>query len=918
MRSMLSVRNVSSGLALLTALAAQPAAAAPNLIRTLPNKMTVIVRENRTRPLASVQVWVNAGIKNESRSERGASVVLSYLPYIETARRPRGDMQKEVSAYGGTFGGESGYSQIIYNMTVPAKHVTRAIDVLSDAVIRASVNQYTVDQAIARARSESRSALSTAAGASLNTSRLVLFGDTPLGAPGNVPELELAALTPSIIDRFYKENFVASNVLVVVDGDVEAEPTADAVEAAFKEMPAGKGRNVPRIDLKPMNGPAFRWEPAPPSADGNVITAAFRGPAWGSADAIALDVLMAALVDAPDSRFERRLRESADVPGAAAAYRSLGPDGGIVALTMSTDPTRMKEAEALLVQEVERVRAQPITPEECDAAVREILARELSLRSELWGLGRTTALAWYQGRPGADEVYAQRVRAVTSQDLSGVARKYLDWKNAAVVEMMPAKTGDSLGVKNDFDKRFKEKLALYQGTFRTGPQATASTDDARRSRLDQPLASISKEPFDPGRGRVERKELAGGIRLLTGVDRSAPGATVAVYMAGGVRYENDKNNGITSLLKECLLNTYDPKRSGHTYRQSLSLLGPMVPYQDRDMWGLSLSTPGSEWKESLNRIGAMLAHPDLDSTNVDATRIMLLNALDHWLDDDDAQRARLIFPTKYTVSGYRLPGLGNKINLVSMPLSSVNAYYRKFVVKPNIVVAVFGDVDPAEVAPAVEQAFREVRSEPFDPGVIAKDLPFPNFREKWELGAGPNTTVQLAFNGPPAASPDMPAMYVVNSLLTGPKGWFAQFMRNEPGVVGVTSIVAQAADESPIIATATIEGPPREEPVVKLLFRQFKKVGGVLLAGELAADFQNAKTHAIATFQSTLTSNTPRAFQWSRSELFGLGPEYLVTLPSKMDAVTPEDVRAVGKAYFEKSDWERHPYAIAETRPGGW
>ena len=39
--------------------------AAPHLVRTLPNKMKVIVRENRTRPLVAVQVWVNAGSRDE-------------------------------------------------------------------------------------------------------------------------------------------------------------------------------------------------------------------------------------------------------------------------------------------------------------------------------------------------------------------------------------------------------------------------------------------------------------------------------------------------------------------------------------------------------------------------------------------------------------------------------------------------------------------------------------------------------------------------------------------------------------------------------------------------------------------------------------------------------------------------------------
>jgi predicted Zn-dependent peptidase len=46
--------------------------------------------------------------------------------------------------------------------------------------------------------------------------------------------------------------------------------------------------------------------------------------------------------------------------------------------------------------------------------------------------------------------------------------------------------------------------------------------------------------------------------------------------------------------------------------------------------------------------------------------------------------------------------------------------------------------------------------------------------------------------------------------------------------------------------------------------------------------------------------------------------EYPLTLPVKIDAVTAEDVQAVGLVYFEKDQFNRRPYAITETRPGGW
>jgi predicted Zn-dependent peptidase len=44
---------------------AAPALAAPTLVRTLPNKSTLILRENRTRPVVSIQAWIKSGSRDE-------------------------------------------------------------------------------------------------------------------------------------------------------------------------------------------------------------------------------------------------------------------------------------------------------------------------------------------------------------------------------------------------------------------------------------------------------------------------------------------------------------------------------------------------------------------------------------------------------------------------------------------------------------------------------------------------------------------------------------------------------------------------------------------------------------------------------------------------------------------------------------
>jgi len=41
-------------------------------------------------------------------------------------------------------------------------------------------------------------------------------------------------------------------------------------------------------------------------------------------------------------------------------------------------------------------------------------------------------------------------------------------------------------------------------------------------------------------------------------------------------------------------------------------------------------------------------------------------------------------------------------------------------------------------------------------------------------------------------------------------------------------------------------------------------------------------------------------------------------MAAKIDGITSEDLLRIGLVYFQKNQWDRAPYAICETRPGGW
>ena len=897
---------------------ASQAHAVPDLVQTLPNKVTVIVREVHTRPLVSIQAWVRAGTRDEALKDRGLAVATAQCILDATPKRESGAIQKELYAIAGTYENEVGYDFSYFDLTVPSRSFAQGLGLLSEGLTQAKIDQAGVLRAMGRAQALSKTALTHAELAAVNPVRARLHEGSPLGGPLAVPVQELTPITATLVQRFYHDYYLAENLTVVVAGDVDAQEVLEKVSAAFAEMPRGKASSRSRFSEKGLTGTQAAIEKNYLDTQGMGITVGFRTPAWGSADALALDALLAVLVDNPLSRSQSHLNAGNAEYIRVTAVPQYEPDGGTIALAFGVDPDRVQDAEGAILTLIEQARSSPITTEEFQSAVRTLTQRDAFARTDLSGLGRYTALAYLRGAPGSEDLYLQRVKALRPEDLVAVARKYLDLDRAVFVEMGPDSIVSSFK-PDELGRRIREKQTVYGAAFRSGPQATASTDAQRQARLDAPLKQAAAlKPVDPGRGRVVRSILPGGIRLLVSEDHSAPAAAVSVYLLGGVRYENDNNNGITALAREALLNSIDPTTRGLTYRQTLQLEGRLVSYQDKDMWGCAMVLPSESWRDALGKMGSMFTHPDLDSVNVDATRIYVLETLDRWHQDDQAQRDRLIFSAKYQVSGYRLPQLGSHHTLAAMPLTEIVSWYRKFVVQPNMVVAVFGDVDPAAVRAEVERAFAGIPARPFQPGTVAQEGDFEGFREKWELGAGPYSTVTIAFNGPPARSPDIPALYVVASLLGGPKGWLDEYVMKTGGARNSNAILSQALDESPLLTMVTVNGPMQEEDMVKLLFRQIKKAAILPLHGDLAPDLFNAKTHASSSYYMTLDSNPTRAYQFARAELFGLGIDYPILLPARIQGVTSDDLLRIGQKYFQRGQWNKAPYAVAETRPGGW
>jgi predicted Zn-dependent peptidase len=114
--------------------------------------------------------------------------------------------------------------------------------------------------------------------------------------------------------------------MIVVVGDVDPEAVERIVTKAFAGLPNQKSPRAESAKERSLPGPQVVGAMNPPGAGGAAVTIGFRAPAWGTADALALDALVSMLVDYGDARIQRRLGEGPFF--GASAQRSFEPDGG--------------------------------------------------------------------------------------------------------------------------------------------------------------------------------------------------------------------------------------------------------------------------------------------------------------------------------------------------------------------------------------------------------------------------------------------------------------------------------------------------------------------------------------------------------------------------------------------------------------
>lgn len=401
----------------------------------LPNGLRLVTEAVPHARSATVSVYVGAGSRYERDDEAGLSHFLEHMLFKGASRRPTArEIAEAIESVGGIHNAATDREATVYYAKVPDLAVIETIDILADMVREPIMDALELEKERNVILEELASIEDSPAELAGVLADETLWPKQPLGREiGGTPE-SVQSLPLSAVKAYFRAQYVPSNMVMVVAGNIDEREVEEAVVRFLGDMPAGTaGGWFPVLSRNGAARVAVR-EKATEQAN---ICISYPSVALDHPDRFAVDLLSTILGEGMSSRLFLELREERALVYDIHCYPSEFRDTGSFTIFAGCDPENARvTVEATLVETAKLLRELP----ERELAKGKQMARgRILLRME-----DTRSIAGWLGSQelltntilSADEVVA-RLEAVTADDVLRVGAQLLKPEFATLAAVGP-------------------------------------------------------------------------------------------------------------------------------------------------------------------------------------------------------------------------------------------------------------------------------------------------------------------------------------------------------------------------------------------------------------------------------------------------------------------------------------------------
>jgi zinc protease len=399
----------------------------PQITRaTLPNGLRVLVAENRNAPLVSLRALVRSGADHDTAKTAGLASITADMLDEGAGTREAIQLAEDIGTLGGALGTGADWDASYVSLDVLNRNVAPAVTIFGDVTVRPTLPEDGLERVRAERLNDILQQRNEPAAIAGKRFASLLYGTGAYGNTISGNADSVARITLDDVRRFYQQHYIPNHSSVVVSGDIDAPAAIELVTLALGTWTPGVEPPRPVVTPRPIEGSKI-YVVDRPQAVQSEIRVGHLGVPRSCEDYFPLSVMNAIFGGVFNSRINLNLRERHGYTyGARSQFafrRQAGPF--VVAAPVRNEVTRESVAE--MIAELRRIRTGDIDQRELDDTKNYLMgvfpatvqtASDIASRlvdMELYGLPED-----YFDR------YRENIAAVSKDDITRVANKYLD------------------------------------------------------------------------------------------------------------------------------------------------------------------------------------------------------------------------------------------------------------------------------------------------------------------------------------------------------------------------------------------------------------------------------------------------------------------------------------------------------------
>ncbi len=366
-----------------------------------------------------------------------------------------------------------------------------------------------------------------------------------------------------------------------------------------------------------------------------------------------------------------------------------------------------------------------------------------------------------------------------------------------------------------------------------------------------------------------------------------------LYLLGGVRQFTPAMAGIeTFLLAASERGTARYPKAA--LRKAMARTGSAIAVSPGEDWTLvGIRTTTSELDSTWAIFADRLMRPTLDSADVELVREQIVSGVRQRADSPDATLEYLADSIAYAGQPYALSPVGDEKSLSRITLAQLRAYHKAQFVTSRMLLVVVGDVSRAKVETLVRNSIAKLPAGTYSWTMPATGAALPG-DAVFARRPLPTNYIQGYFAGPPANSPDGPALRVASAVLSG--RMFAE-IRSRRNLTYAVSANYRDRGLTSLGLYVTTTAP---DTTLALMKNEVRALQGSSIPTE---NLQPLVAQFLTEYFLDNETITAQADFLARAQLyrgdFRAGDRFV----AELRAVTGDDVRRVANTYLKNARW---------------